>query len=170
MIENEDFVPWSKMNATLTSSHAVFTTNPRDSCPLLHFQRISVSHDSVEGFHSIEIGGPNFTVHNLVVIREHYVVIIINERDHDVVGEFDGQWFGSNEASFVAVVIHTPTRKEIYRCPLPSWALSIDCVGDTLAMNVSNHGFVITSPSGGGADWTVGTGVTRCNATASRTT
>jgi hypothetical protein len=149
MIENEDFVPWSKMNAALTSSHAVFTTNPRDSCPLLHFQIISVSHDNVEdnvrrGFHSIEIGGPNFTVQNLVVIREHYFVIIINERDHDVVGEFDGHWFGSNEASFVAVVIHIPTRKEIYRCPLPSWALSIDCVGDTLAMNVSNHGFVIT--------------------------
>jgi len=149
MIENEDFAPWSKMNAALTSSHAVFTTNPRDSCLLLHFHRISVSHNDAEGkvcrgFHSIEIGGPNFIVHNLVVIRDHYVAIIIKERDHDVVGEFDGHWFGVNEASFVAVVIHIPTREEIYRCPLPSWALSIDCVGDTLAMNVSNLGFVIT--------------------------
>ena len=149
MIENEDFVPWSKMNAALTSSHAVFTTNPRDSCPLLHFQRISVSHDDVDdkvrrGFYSIEIGGPNFTVHNLFVIRDHYVAIIIKESDHDVTGEFDGHWFGLNEPSFVAVVIHIPTREEIYRCPLPSLALSIDCVGDILAMNVSNLGFVIT--------------------------
>ncbi|KAL3767372.1 hypothetical protein ACHAW5_003799 [Stephanodiscus triporus] len=145
MIENEDVVPWSKMNAVLTSSHAVFTTDPQGSCPLLHVQKIAVFRDDVKddvcsGFHSIEIGGPQFTVQNLVLIREHYVAVVVKESDV----QFDGHWFGLNEASFAVIVIHIPTREQIYRCPLPAEALSVDCLGDTLAMNVSNLGFVIT--------------------------
>ncbi|KAL3806988.1 hypothetical protein ACHAXA_007621 [Cyclostephanos tholiformis] len=148
MIENEDFAPWSKMNAALTSSHAVFTTDPQGSGPLLHIQRLSLSHNDLQdnfrcGFHSIEIGGPHFTVQNLFVIRDQYVAVVIKEDDHNDMGEFDGHWFGSNESSLVAIVFHIPTREEIYRCPLSLGGLSIDCVGYTLAMNVSNLGFAI---------------------------
>jgi hypothetical protein len=171
MIENEDFAPWSTMNAALTSSHAVFTTDPQGSCPLLHIQRFSSSPDVVKdnvrcGFRSIEIGGPHFTVQNLFVIREHYAAVVLKEDDRNEMGEFDGHWFGSNESSFVAIVFHIPTREEIYRCPMPVGGLSVDCVGDTLAINVSNLGFAIT---GGNARDVAGVSISKHSETPLKT-
>jgi len=150
MIENEELAPWSEMAAVLTSSHAVFSTDPIQG-PLLHVRRILSSHDDINdatgAFHSIEIGGQDCKLHNVFMIREQYIGVIIGTRpnngeDED---EFDGEWFGlNNESSFEIVIYHIPTCREMYRCPLPSEALSVDCIGDTLAMNVSNLGFAIT--------------------------
>mmetsp|Transcript_653 Transcript_653/g.1411 ORF Transcript_653/g.1411 Transcript_653/m.1411 type:complete len:1041 (-) Transcript_653:48-3170(-) len=145
MIENEEFAPWSTLNANLTSSHAIFSTDPVQG-PVLHFQRILSSHGEMNNstFDSIEIGGRNCRLHNMLIIRELYIVVSVghhpnNEEEEDA---------SDGEASFEAIIYYMPTLQEIYRCPLPSEALSIDCIGDTLAMNVSNLGFAI---SGGNA-------------------
>merc|ERR1711957_158236 len=96
---------------------------------------------------SIEMGGRGCKLCNVFVIREQYVCAVIGNRtnNEDDEDEFDGQWFGlNNEASFEIVIYHIPAYQEMYRCPLPSEALSVDCVGDTLAMNVSALGFFVT--------------------------
>ena len=156
IIKSEDVSSWFKMNAALTCSSAVFSKESQGSRPLLCIQGITASDDHDDndnnnakgnvysGFHSIEIGGPQFTVHNLVLIREHYVAVVIKEIDEIELDNLDGHWFGPNESSFAVVVIHIPTREEIYRCSLPTGAISVDALGNTLAMNVSNLGFVIT--------------------------
>ena len=136
---------WLKINAALTCSNALLSTESQGSLPLLYIQGITASdgHDDDDNndaigngsrFHSIEIGGPQSTVRNLVLIREHYVAVLIEEIDDNLLGR---QYFS-------VVVIHIPTREEIYRCSLPTGAISVDALGDTLAMNVSNLGFVFT--------------------------
>jgi hypothetical protein len=146
VFKSQGFPSWLKMNAALTCSNAVFSTESQGSRPLLNFQGMTASDDHDDddnngakgnvgsGLHSIEIGGPQSTVHNLVLIREHYVAVVIKE-----IGDDD---FGRQH--FAVVVIHIPTREEIYRCSLPTGAISVDALGNTLAMNVSNLGFVIT--------------------------
>ena len=127
--------------AKCTSSHAIFPTDPVQG-PVLHFQRILSSYGEINNsaFNSIEIGGQNCRLHNMLVIQELYIVVSVghhpnNEEEEDA---------SDGEASFEAIIYHMPTLQEIYRCPLPSEALSLDCIGDTLAMNVSNLGFAIT--------------------------
>lgn len=148
MIDNE-LAPWSLMTAALTPSHAVFSTDPIQG-PLLHVQKMLPSHDDSDdtitgAAVSIEIGGRDCRVCNVVIIREQYVCAVIGNRtnNEDDEDEFDGEWFGLNN-EFACVIYHIPTCQELYRCPLPSEALSVDCIGDTVAMNVSNLGFVIT--------------------------
>lgn len=150
MIENDHLAPWSKMKASLTSSNAVFSTELRGFGANLHIQNLSASYVGAKGAHSghesVQIGGPQVTVQNLVLIREHYVAVVINRGSHDEFDHLGGHWFGPNEAILNVVVIHIPTRKEIYRCPFPleTVSLTLDSLGDTLAMNVANLGFVIT--------------------------
>lgn len=151
MIENDDLAPWSTMKASLTSSTAVFSTESRGFGASLHIQNLSASYDGddVKGAHSghesIEIGGSQVTVKNLVLIREHYVAIVINGGGHDEFDHLGGHWFGPNDEAILSVlIIHIPSRKEIYRCPFPLATISLDSLGDTLAMNVANLGFVIT--------------------------
>jgi hypothetical protein len=148
MIENDDLAPWSTMKASLTSSTAVFSTESRGFGANLHIQYLSASYDGVEGtisgHESIRIGGSQVTVQNLVSIHEHYVAVVIKICSHDELENLEGHWFGPNEAILNVAIIHIPTRKEIYRCPFPLETISLDSLGDTLAMNVANLGFVIT--------------------------
>ena len=148
MIENDDLAPWSTMKASLTSSTAVFSTESRGFGANLHIQNLSASYDGVKGtlsgHESIRIGGSQVTVQNLVSIHEHYVAVVIKICSHDELENLEGHWFGPNQAILNVAVIHIPTRKEIYRCPFPLETISLDSLGDTLAMNVANLGFVIT--------------------------
>ena len=154
MIEEDKFAPWCTMSAALTSSHAVFSTNPIPG-PALHVQAVLPSrHDEIynnlnNGIHSFDIGEPYGSVRSMFIIREHYVAVVVKEGDENN-DELGGEWFGLNEAptnddaSVLIIVYHIPSSNEICRCTLPSAAVSIDSIGDTLAMNVSNLGFVIT--------------------------
>ena len=57
---------------------------------------------------------------------------------------FDGHWFGPDEAASSELVIyHVPTRREMFRSPMPAGPVSVNCVGDTLAASFSDLGFVI---------------------------
>jgi len=143
MIENEEFAPWSKMQAALTSTHAVFSTDPVQG-PLLHIQGIDPFSSVTGSFHSIELGGRACALRNLFIIRDQYAVVIIRYRSNDEEEDFDGHWFGINEATHEIIIYHIPTQNEIHRSPISSECVSVDCIGDTLAMNVSNLGFVIT--------------------------
>jgi hypothetical protein len=149
MIENDDLAPWSTMKASLTSSTAVFSTESRGFGANLHIQNLSASYEGAKGttysgHESIQIGGSQGTVKNLVLIREHYVAVVINRGGHDEFDHLGGHWFGPDEAILGVLIIHIPTRKEIYRCPFPLETISLDSLGDTLAMSVANLGFVIT--------------------------
>ncbi|KAL9180560.1 hypothetical protein ACHAXT_011013 [Thalassiosira profunda] len=154
MIDHDAFAPWSRMKAAMTSSYAVFSTNPFWHGPLLHFQRLCTSLDeSLDGrFHTIEMPGRNSKLHSMFVIREHYVAVVVTNRqaangeEGDDDDAIDGHWFGEDEeqTSTDIVVYHLPTRTEVYRSPIPSETLSLDCVGDTLAANLSHFGFAIT--------------------------
>ena len=149
MIENDDLAPWSTMKASLTSSTAVFSTESRGFGANLHIQNLSASYEGAKGttysgHESIQIGGSQGTVKNLVLIREHYVAVVINRGGHDEFDHLGGHWFGPDEAILSVLIIHIPTRKEIYRCPFPLETISLDSLGDTLAMSVANLGFVIT--------------------------
>mmetsp|Transcript_764 Transcript_764/g.1612 ORF Transcript_764/g.1612 Transcript_764/m.1612 type:complete len:1067 (-) Transcript_764:95-3295(-) len=156
LIENEELAPWSRMNALVTSSHAIFSTDPVQGL-VLHFQGILSSGDEVNdsvpsALHSIELGGQDCKLLNIFIIREHYVAVIIgnrpdNELEDDEDELFDGHWFGHDghkEASSEMLIYHIPSRREMFHIPIPLESLSLDCIGDTLAMNVSNLGFVIT--------------------------
>jgi hypothetical protein len=149
VIENDDLAPWSTMKASLTSSTAVFSTESRGFGANLHIQNLSASYEGAKGtaysgHESIQIGGSQGTVKNLVLIREHYVAVVINRGGHDEFDHLGGHWFGPDEAILSVLIIHIPTRKEIYRCPFPLETISLDSLGDTLAMSVANLGFVIT--------------------------
>jgi len=144
--------PWSRMDAVLTSSHAIFSTDPIQG-PVLHFQRIETPHHedgSSIGYHSIDLGGRDCKLRNMFLLREHYVAVVIGtcSLDDELEEEdelFDGHWFGHDETSLEMIVYHTATCREIYRTSVSSnEALSADCIGDTLAANVSHLGFVIT--------------------------
>jgi hypothetical protein len=122
-----------KVYAVLTSTLTVFTTsNPRDSCPRLHVQTIIDS-----SVYSIDIGELYYNVHNLILIRDHYIAVILKEVDLTT----------RRRTNFFLVVVHIPTREKIYFSPLLSGAVSVDCLDDILAMNVSNLGFVFTGES-----------------------
>jgi len=41
------------------------------------------------------------------------------------------------------VLFHISSRREIFRCPLSTYLFCFDCIGDTIAANVSNLGFFI---------------------------
>ena len=147
MIDGDELAPWSQMCASLTSTHALYSTDPLQG-PVLHIKRIPSSFDEMSttsAYQSIEVGERNCVVRDIFVIREHYVVLIIGTRSNheEEEDEIDGQWFGIN-SSLELVVYHIHSRQEMYRSNVPSEALSIDCIGETLAMNVSNLGFVIT--------------------------
>jgi len=146
------------MNAALTSSYAVFSTDPVQG-PVLHFKRIEPCDDEVNinvisWYHSIQLGGQNCKVWNIFVIREHYIAVVVTCNSNDGDGGLDGHWFGLDEGSLEVIIYHIPTRKEMFRSPMSSEAVSVDCVGDTLAANVSNLGFVI---AGGNAREVAGT-------------
>ena len=131
----------SKVDAVLTSTLTVFTTsNPRDSCPRLHVQTITDSN-----VYSIDIGEVYSTVHKLILIRDHYIAVILKiQFDEDE--DYDGSYVPMNTL-FSLVVVHIPSRKKIYFNPRSSGAVSVDCLDDILAMNVSNLGFVFTGES-----------------------
>jgi len=142
--------PWSRMDAVLTSSHAIFSTDPIQG-PELHFQRLQTHRDrsSMGGNHSIGLGGRDCKLRNMFLLREHYVAVVIGtcSLDDELEEEdelFDGHWFGHDETSLEMIVYHIPTCREIYRTSVSSDALSAYCIGDTLAANVSRLGFVIT--------------------------
>merc|ERR1739848_108306 len=122
------------MEAVVTPSHAVFSTNPLDG-PVLHFQRIPPSRNEAnsgvfDAHHSIELGKQDSTFRKMFVIREFYVAVIIGKQ---------------GEASAATLVVyHIPTRREMLRTTIHFGPLSIDSFGGTLAANVSNLGFVIT--------------------------
>jgi hypothetical protein len=62
--------------------------------------------------------------------REHYIAIVITEKASDSI-----------------VVYHISTAQEVCRFLISRSFLTshaFDCIGDTLAMNVSNVGFIIT--------------------------
>jgi len=87
----------------------------------------------------------------MFLIRENYIAVIItNGQSHnngEDEEEFDGHWLGEeseNQNAVEVIVFHVPTRQEIYRQPFPSETISVDCIGDTLALNLSHIGFVIT--------------------------
>ena len=128
----------SKVDAVLTSTLTVFTTsNPRDSCPRLHVQTITDS-----SVYSIDIGDLYYNIHNLILIRDHYIAVILKEQF-----EYE-DWVRGRRTNFFLVVIHIPTREKIYYCDLlPGVFVSVDCLDDILAMNVSNLGFVFTGES-----------------------
>lgn len=133
----------SKVDAVLTSTLTVFTTsNPHDSCPRLHIQTIIDS-----SAYSIDIGDLYWTVHKLILIQVHYIAVILKiqfNEDED----FDGfDVHTKRRTKFLLNVIHIPTREKIYKCSLSSGAVSVDCLDDILAMNVSNLGFVFTGES-----------------------
>ncbi|KAL7536564.1 hypothetical protein ACHAWF_005497 [Thalassiosira exigua] len=148
IIENEALQPWSQVDAAMTASCAIFSTDPVQG-PALYFQRLLSSHDEFKGntgatFHVVDLGGPENGVLNMFDIRKHYIAVIVGERTNndDEEDEIGGHWFGHDEAELI--LFHLPTRQEIHRCSIPSKNLAVDCVGDTLAVNVSNLGFVIT--------------------------
>lgn len=149
-IENSEFSPWSTLVAELTSTQAVFSTDPVEG-PVLHFQRMlpfNAARDEMHGsaLHSIKVGGQNCKLLRICIIRELHVMAIVAHDIEEDEEAFDGHWFGTSEPSFEAIVYHIPTRQEIYRCSLPPETLSVncECEGDTLAMNVSHLGFVLT--------------------------
>ena len=132
----------SKVDAVLTSTLTVFTTSSyaHDSHPRLHVQTMTDSN-----VYSIDIGEVYSTVHKLILIRDHYIAVICKIQfveDED----YDGSYVPMNTL-FSLVVVHIPTRKKIYFNPLRSGAVSVDCLDDILAMNVSNLGFVFTGES-----------------------
>ena len=132
----------SKVDAVLTSTLTVFTTSSyaHDSRPRLHIQTMTDSN-----VYSIDIGEVYSTVHKLILIRDHYIAVILKiQFDEDE--DYDGSYVPMNTL-FSLVVVHIPTRKKIYFNPRSSGAVSVDCLDDILAMNVSNLGFVFTGES-----------------------
>ena len=97
-------------------------------------------------YQSIEVASQDFIVLNICIIHEEYVAVIISKRPtEEEEEEFDGQWFSINDSSsHELIVYHISSRQEVYRGPLPAETLSIACTDDTLAANISHHGFVIT--------------------------
>ena len=150
MIENEEFAPWGRMDAALSTTHAIYSTDPVHG-PVLYFQKMPSSNDGDENngsnaFQSIEIGGRDSKVHSMFMIRDQYVAVILGTHLHNEgeENEFDGHWFGpDDEASSEVIIYHVSTRQEIFRCPLPSEPLTVESLGHTLALSVSK-GFVMT--------------------------
>lgn len=140
MVESEAMAPWSQMLASLTSSYAVYSTDPLQG-PVLHIMNTKdTTHQS------IEVSGQDYILHNVCIFHEEYVAVIISKRPNEgeEEDEFDGQWFGINDSTYALIVYHISSRQEVYRGPLPAETLSIACTDDTLAANISHHGFVIT--------------------------
>jgi hypothetical protein len=123
---------FSKVDAVMTSTLTVLATSSyaHDSCPRLHIQTMTDS-----SFYTIDLGNWSSTVHNLILIRDHYIAVILKIQ------------FDEDEDLFSLLAVHIPTRKQIYFSPLLSGAVSVDCLDDILAMNVSNLGFVFTGES-----------------------
>jgi hypothetical protein len=135
---------YSKVDAVLTSTLTAFTTsNPRDFCPCLHVQTITDS-----SVYSIDIGELYYNVHNLILIRDHYIAVILKEQFEEYEDEEVIPGVCGRARKFFLVVIHIPTREKIYYCDLlPGVFVLVDCLDDILAMNVSNLGFVFTGES-----------------------
>jgi len=138
MVESEELAPWSHMGASLTSKYAVYSTDPLQG-PVLHIMNIQ---DNT--YQSIEVVGQDYLLHYVCIIHEEYVFVTICKRPEEEEDEIDGQWFGIDSSSYEMIVYHISSRQEVYRSPLPAEALSMACTDDTLAVNISHHGFVIT--------------------------
>jgi hypothetical protein len=128
------------MEAVVTSSSVVAVTISPDDSRLIFF--------CGGGYEIHPIGGPSTKLFDIFCIREEYVAVILGtpqpegENDDDAIG---GEWFGIEEGSTTreVVVFHITSRQEVFRYPLPDVSLSIRCIGDTIAANISNLGFVI---------------------------
>ena len=138
--------------AVLTSSYAVCSTDSPNGA-VLHFHnlhRIPYRIGVNMGSHPIVLGSRRCQVHNMFIVREHYIAIVILDKASDAGEEDDGAFDVNNWRSrFVKktqsiVVYHIPTAQEICRCPIPISDYAFDCIGDTLVMNVPHLGFVIT--------------------------
>jgi hypothetical protein len=118
--------------AALTSSYAMYFTGSPDGA-VLHFHNLHhlpyrIGHNSEA--HSIVVGETDCIVRDMFSFREHYIAIVITEKASDSI-----------------VVYHISTAQEVCRFLISRSFLTshaFDCIGDTLAMNVSNVGFIIT--------------------------
>ncbi len=100
--------------------------------------------------HTIEIEGSSSKIlWDIFCIREEYVAVVLGGTPRDQDDDEDavtGEWFGLDEESSVkkeVVLFHISSRREIFRCPLSTYLFCLDCIGDTIAANVSNLGFFI---------------------------
>ena len=127
------------MEAVVTSLRAVAVTISPVDTRLIFF---------CDGGYEIHpIGGPSSKLFDVFCIREEYVAVILGipqsdgENDDDAIG---GEWFGIEEdLAREVVVYHITSRQEVFRYPLPDVSLNVRCVGNTIAANISNLGFVI---------------------------
>ncbi len=131
------------MRAIVTSSSVVVVTNSLVPDSLV----VRVIFFCDEGYEIYQVGGQSTKLYDIFCIREEYVAIIVGtpqpegENDDDAIG---GEWFGIEECSTREVVVfHITSRQEVFRYPLPDVSLSVRCIGDTIAANISNLGFVI---------------------------
>jgi hypothetical protein len=141
-----------KMKIVVTPSHVIFGAEEGREC-ILYVHEVHPFDENLND----DLAKPWFEwieekeskLYNLAVVQDHYVIAITGTRsspanDENEDEQFDGHWFGDDDAaSTSAVVYHIPSRKQIYRCPLPNEAISLDAFGDTLAINMSSLGFVI---------------------------
>jgi hypothetical protein len=128
------------MEAVVTSSSVVAVTISPDDTRLIFF--------CDGGYETYPVGGPSTKLFDIFCIRDEYVAVILGtpqpegENDDDAIG---GEWFGIEEGSTTreVLVYHITSRQEVFRYPLPDVSLSVRCIGDTIAANISNLGFVI---------------------------
>jgi hypothetical protein len=128
------FQEFQHMEAVVTSSSVVEVTISPDDTRLIFF--------CDGGYETYPVGGPT-KLFDIFCIREEYVAIILGtENDDDAIG---GEWFGIEEGSTTreVVVYHITSHQEVFRYPLPDVSLNVRCIGDTIAANISNLGFVI---------------------------
>jgi len=154
MMEGDQALAFSCTHAVVMSSDIILASNPgpENDC-VLHFQSDSKGDAPMSAvFHSVSFGGPGSKLKKLFAIQNDYVVAVVatnttlngNGGDDEEHIDFDGHWFGNDEESNTAFVFHIPTRRELYRSELPSDPISVDSLGNTLAINVSSLGFVLT--------------------------
>ncbi|KAL7473481.1 hypothetical protein ACHAXS_014120 [Conticribra weissflogii] len=153
MMEGDQARSLSDTHAVVTSSHVILASNPgpENDCVLHFLNKFERDAPMCEMLHSVSFGGPGSKLKNLFSLQNDYVVAVVatnttlqvNGGDEEEHIDFDGHWFG-NEESNTAFVFHIPTRRELYRSELPCDPISVDSLGNTLAINVSSYGFVLT--------------------------
>ena len=123
------------VNAVVTSTHSVLAID-RIGLEGHHicFQSLQFS-----DFHKVEITGRKRVARIFLIGENHVAAVISSHRRNNEGDENDVE----DESSEMAVY-HIPTCQEIYRRPFPSESISVDYMGGTLALNLSNIGFVIT--------------------------
>lgn len=106
-----------------------------------------MTHDKV--LYIIEVGeSSSKMLCGIFCIRDEYVAVILETRQdrEEEEGAVAGEWFGLDEDPTIkreVVLFHISSRREIFRYPLPTHLIRLDCIGDTIAANVSNLGFFI---------------------------